>query len=209
MWASPAYAPHTGLVAFGRARSPYASQTSSYDLHIMDRDGSDRRQIFPSAEEMGFEFPELAWSPAGDQIVSVYQNDLYLIDVGSPEPEVHQLTVAGGATAVDWQPGSWDADFEREAYDSGVGGGVSDDEVIVDDVRDDDDDREVPLPTVRPEDADEKFGPEIPSPTEDDIRGTPTPSDNAPAPDADAGEEEETPEAYDWRDDDSWHRRPD
>jgi Tol biopolymer transport system component len=210
MWASPTFAPQTGLIAFGRARSPYASQTSSYDLHVMDRDGSDRRQVFPSTEEMGFEYPEMAWSPTGDQLVSVYQDDLYLIDVSGPHPEVHQMTVTGGAAAVDWQPGSWDADFEQEPYDSGAGGDAPSGEDPVDDsLQDEDDDVAIPLPTVRPEDADEKFGPEIQPPEEATEAGTPTPQDDASEPVEGADEPQETPEPYDWTEDETWHPRPD
>jgi len=103
MWSAPAFAPRTGAIAFGRARSPYASHTSSYDLYLMDRDGSDRRRIFPADDEPGLEYPEIAWSPAGDPIVAVYQENLYLIGVSGDD--VHQLTISGGVTAVEWQPG--------------------------------------------------------------------------------------------------------
>jgi Tol biopolymer transport system component len=103
MWSMPVFAPETGMIAFGRARSPYASQTSSYDLYTMDRDGSDRRLIFPTDEEIGLKYPEIAWSPAADEIVVVYQENLYLVDVSGDG--VHQVTVTGGVTAVEWQPG--------------------------------------------------------------------------------------------------------
>ncbi len=118
MWSAPTFAPGTGMISFGRARSPYASQTSSYDLQVMDRDGSDQRLIFPAGEEIGLKYPETAWSPAGDQIVAVYQGNLYLIDIPGKEegrpstekgneatPTTHQLTISGGVTAVRWQPG--------------------------------------------------------------------------------------------------------
>ena len=107
MWAAPTFAPETGAIAFGRARTPYASQTSGYDLHVMDRDGSDRQLIFPTDEEMGLEYPGIAWNPDGDQIVAVYQENLYLI--GVPDGDVHQLTAGGGVTTVRWQPGTWNS----------------------------------------------------------------------------------------------------
>lgn len=103
MWAAPAYAPKMGAVAFGRARSPYASHTSSYDIYVMDRDGSDRRLLFPTNDEIGLEYPEMAWSPKGDQLVCVYQENLYLIEVS--DGDTQQLTVDAGVTAVEWQPG--------------------------------------------------------------------------------------------------------
>jgi hypothetical protein len=101
MWATPSFAPDGDVITFGRARSPYASQTSSYDLYVVDRDGSDRRPIFPAEEEIGLQYPELAWGPEGDQIVVVYQENLFLIRVS--EGDVYQLTDGGGVTAVRWQ----------------------------------------------------------------------------------------------------------
>ena len=103
MWAAPVSAPESGMIAFGRARSPYASQSSTYDLYVMDRDGSDRRLVFPPNEELGLEYPEMAWGPEGERIVVVYQENLHLIEIRSGD--VHQLTANGGVTAVQWQPG--------------------------------------------------------------------------------------------------------
>ena len=101
MWAAPAYALEGDSIAFGDARSPYASQTSGYDLYLMDRDGSDRRPLFPPAEEIGLEYPEMAWGPGGDRLIIVYQGNLYLIYASSGE--VYQLTDEGGVTAVRWE----------------------------------------------------------------------------------------------------------
>lgn len=100
MWSTPTFAPKTELIAFGRARSPYASQTSNYDLYTMDRDGSDRQLIFPPGQETGLAYPEIAWEPKGDRLITVYREDLYLIEV--PEGDVYQLTDDGGVTAVQW-----------------------------------------------------------------------------------------------------------
>jgi len=101
MWAAPAYAPQEDWIAFGRARSPYASQTSGYDLYLMDRDGSDHRFLFPPEDEIGLAYPEMAWGPEGGQLIVVYQGNLYLIRVS--DGEVYQLTDEGGVTAVRWQ----------------------------------------------------------------------------------------------------------
>jgi hypothetical protein len=101
MWAEPSFAPQGGHIAFGRARSSYGSQTSSYDLYVMDRDGSNRRLIFPPKEEIGLRYPEMAWGARGSQLVIVYQGDLALIQI--PEGGVHRLTDGGGVTAVRWQ----------------------------------------------------------------------------------------------------------
>jgi len=101
MWAAPAYAPEGDHIVFGHARSPYTSYTSGYALYLMDRDGSDRRPLFPPEEEIGLEYPEMAWGPGGDRLIIVYQGNLYLIDIA--DGEVHQLTDEGGVTAVRWQ----------------------------------------------------------------------------------------------------------
>jgi hypothetical protein len=102
MWAAPLYASEGDYIAFGRARSPYTSQTSGYDLYLLDRDGSDRQRLFPPEGEIGLEYhPEIAWGPGGDRLVVVYQGNLYLIHI--PAGEVHQLTVEGSVTAVRWQ----------------------------------------------------------------------------------------------------------
>jgi WD40 repeat protein len=118
MWSAPAFAPQTDFIAFGRARSPYASHTSSYDLHVMDRDGSDRRLVFPGDEEIGLAYPEIAWSPNGERVMAVYQENLYLVDV--PGGEARRLTDGGGVMTVTWQPGSWEVsdqsiDFSEES----------------------------------------------------------------------------------------------
>ncbi|MDY6877782.1 MAG: G5 domain-containing protein [Chloroflexota bacterium] len=101
MWAAPVYAPAGDSIAFGRARSPYASQSSGYDLYLMDRDGSNQRPLFPPAEEIGLEYPEMVWGPEGDRLIVVYQGYLYLIYFA--DGEVRQLANEGNVTQVQWQ----------------------------------------------------------------------------------------------------------
>jgi len=101
MWATPRYASEGGDIAFGRARSPYTSQTSGYDLYLMDRDGSDRRLLFPPEGELGLDYPETAWGPGGDRLIVVYHGNVYLIAIA--DDEVYQFTDEGGVTAVRWR----------------------------------------------------------------------------------------------------------
>ena len=101
MWAAPRYAPDGDWVTFGHARSPYISHTSGYDLYLMDRDGSDRRLLFPPEGEIGLDYPEIAWGPGGDRLIVVYQGNLYWIAVA--DGQVRQLTDGGSVTTVRWQ----------------------------------------------------------------------------------------------------------
>jgi Tol biopolymer transport system component len=101
MWAAPRYASDGDYVAFGHARSPYISHTSGYDLYLMDRDGSNRRRLFPPEGEIGMDYPEIAWGPGGDRLIVVYQGNLYWIPVA--DDQVRQLTDEGSVTTVRWQ----------------------------------------------------------------------------------------------------------
>jgi Tol biopolymer transport system component len=101
MWAAPTYAPAGDQIAFGRARSPYASQSSGYDLYLMDADGSDRRHVFPPQGDLGLEYPEVAWGPQSERLIVVYQGNLYMIEL--IEDEIYQLTDDGGVAAVRWR----------------------------------------------------------------------------------------------------------
>lgn len=68
-------------LAFLRTTDPLDSQRSSYTLWLMDRDGSNARQIYPPANENSY-FPRqqafMAWGPTGEAIAFIFNNDLYL-----------------------------------------------------------------------------------------------------------------------------------
>lgn len=101
MWSAAAFASETDYIAFGRARNPFGSHTSRYDLYIMDRDGSDRQLLFPSVGQIGLQYPTMAWDPGGKRVIVVYQDNLFLVQV--PDGDVDQITHDGGVTAVDWR----------------------------------------------------------------------------------------------------------
>jgi Tol biopolymer transport system component len=67
-----------------RANNPVESQSSTYTLWLMDRDGSNARQLYPAAGENS-RFPReqssLTWGPTGREIAFVYDSDLYLYDL--------------------------------------------------------------------------------------------------------------------------------
>ncbi len=84
-----------------------ASDTSRYRLMVMDRDGSNRRALFPPADAGGIEPQTPAWAPepldgqTGDFVAVVYQGNLWLIDSGSGA--AYQVTGDGLITSIDWK----------------------------------------------------------------------------------------------------------
>lgn len=84
MWAHLHWATHPAAadpIAFLRTTNPLDSQRSSYTLWLMDQDGSNARQIFPSPNENSY-FPRqqgfMAWGPTGGELAFIFNNDLYL-----------------------------------------------------------------------------------------------------------------------------------
>jgi Tol biopolymer transport system component len=110
MWAAPSWSltypgtvdeRYSSQIAFARARSPYESATSPYDLYVMDRDGSNRRRIYPAEGGLGLKEPQIAWGPTGQQLLAVDQNDLFLIDLS--QDLVKRLTVDGNVQYPVWK----------------------------------------------------------------------------------------------------------
>ncbi len=106
MWANPAWSPWTdeaqgqNAILFGVAENPAHSQLSLYELHVMDRDGSNRRRVFPPAGERGMDTVEIFWSPYGTDAALVFQGDLYLLNLESGQAQ--QLTADGNSSHVRW-----------------------------------------------------------------------------------------------------------
>ncbi|MEO8355995.1 MAG: G5 domain-containing protein [Chloroflexota bacterium] len=94
-------------VAFLEAIFPEQSETSRYRVVIMDRDGSNRRTIFPATDAPGLEPQTPAWAPesiegqSGDFIVVIYQGNLWLVDSG--DGQAYQVTGDGLVTRIDWK----------------------------------------------------------------------------------------------------------
>lgn len=98
MWANPAWG-EIGIV-FGQAETPLHSVNSRYTIELIDRDGSNQRRLFPFRNETGVQLPEIIWSPMSDQILFVYQGDLYITNrAGSPP---RQLTSEAQASQPHW-----------------------------------------------------------------------------------------------------------
>lgn len=96
-------------VAYLQAIFPNQSDTSRYRLAIMDRDGSDRRILFPAEGTPGLN-PQRdwgAWSPApmaegGDYALAlIYQGNLWLVNAATGEAQ--QVTGDGLTSRVIWR----------------------------------------------------------------------------------------------------------
>lgn len=94
-------------VAYLQAIFPSQSETSRYRVVVMDRDGSNRRTIFPANDAPGLEPQTLAWAPdviegqSGDFIALIYQGNLWLVDSGNGQ--AYQVTGDGLVTRIDWK----------------------------------------------------------------------------------------------------------
>jgi hypothetical protein len=98
MWANPAWG-ETG-VAFGQAVNPLQSATSRYFIDLIDRDGSNRRQLFPIQAELGMQLPELIWSAQNNELLFNYNGNLYILNTQGGPPR--QLTTDGQASHLRW-----------------------------------------------------------------------------------------------------------
>jgi Tol biopolymer transport system component len=114
LWSEPHWSPGgiaDSRIALGQPEQPFESSQSRYSLLVIDRDGSNRRRVFPPDDGLGLPGrPDLAWAPDGTQMVivyqtrpataGVYQGDLYLIDTISGT--VQQLTTDGTIRSPRW-----------------------------------------------------------------------------------------------------------
>jgi resuscitation-promoting factor RpfB len=94
-------------IAYLQAIFPSQSETSRYRVVVMDRDGSNRRTLFPANDAPGLEPQTLAWAPdviegqSGDFVALVYQGNLWLVDSGNGQ--AYQVTGDGLVTRIDWK----------------------------------------------------------------------------------------------------------
>ena len=111
--ASPSQAESSGenafQVAYLQAAFPGQSETSRYQIALMDRDGSDQRIIFPAAGTPGLEPKQHwgAWSPnimpeSGNfSLLVIYQGNIWLVD--SVTGNGTQVTGDSLTTRVAWR----------------------------------------------------------------------------------------------------------
>jgi len=94
-------------VAYLQAIFPEQSETSRYRVVVMDRDGSNRRMVFPANDAPGLEPQTPVWAPesitgqSGDFIAVIYQGNLWLVDSGNSQ--AYQVTGDGLVTRIDWK----------------------------------------------------------------------------------------------------------
>jgi hypothetical protein len=96
-------------IAYLQAETPERSESSEYRLTVMDRDGSNRRTLFPDGESAGLD-PQQHWGawstaplPASGHmgLAVIYQGNLWLVDAVSGE--TFQVTGDGLTTRVIWR----------------------------------------------------------------------------------------------------------
>lgn len=93
-------------VAFLMANFPEQSESSRYRLAIMDRDGSNRKVIFPEEGSVGINPQKVVWSPhknpAETQWIALIQSgNLWLLNPSSSQTQ--QITGDGSIVKIDWK----------------------------------------------------------------------------------------------------------
>jgi hypothetical protein len=95
-------------IAYLQAITPSQSESSRYRLAVMDRDGSNRRILFPAEGAPGLEPQQGIWSPeilpdfGLYAIIVVYQGNLWLIDPSGVQTP-RQITGDGLVSRIDWK----------------------------------------------------------------------------------------------------------
>ncbi len=87
-------------LALLQAIDPLESEISRYRLVMMDRDGSNQKTIFPTEGDVGLEPGRIIWAPDGSHIATIYQDNLWVIDLGLGLTQ--RITADGQTIAFDW-----------------------------------------------------------------------------------------------------------
>lgn len=94
-------------LAYLQAIFPSQSESSRYRVVVMDRDGSNRHEVFPPEDAQGINPQTPVWAPEaipgqeGDFLAIVYQGNLWLVDSASGQS--HQITGDGLISRIDWK----------------------------------------------------------------------------------------------------------
>jgi hypothetical protein len=109
MFAYPAVSPAQQLpggeiasrLAFLQAIAPLESQTSTYQLVVSDRDGSNQAVLFPATGEVGLAPQPVVWSPDAMRLGLIYRGDVWIVDASTGVGQ--RLTGDGQTLALDWK----------------------------------------------------------------------------------------------------------
>ncbi len=104
--ASPLVDGRQSWVAYLQAIFPDRSETSRYRVVVQERDGSNRRNIFPPEGTTGIDPMQSVWSPAEKNgnplwLALVYQGNLWLVDPTNGQSQ--QITGDGLISRIDWK----------------------------------------------------------------------------------------------------------
>jgi hypothetical protein len=94
-------------IAYLQAIYPDQSETSGYMLYVADRDGSNKRYLFPEDGSVGLEPQRVVWSPIPMEIngafaiAVIYNGNVWIIDALSGAAQ--QITGDGLTSRVDWR----------------------------------------------------------------------------------------------------------
>jgi hypothetical protein len=95
-------------IAYLQAIYPEQSESSAYRLVVMDRDGSNRRALFPSEGSIALEPQKIIWSPLSVdedqgklQLAVIYQGDIWIVNVEDSSNQ--QITGDGMISRIDWK----------------------------------------------------------------------------------------------------------
>jgi hypothetical protein len=97
----------TFSVAYLQAIFPDQSDTSEYKLFIIDRDGSNKRSLFPEEGAIGLNPQRVVWSPSkagisGDYAIAlIYNGNIWIVNVATGVAQ--QITGDGLTSRIDWR----------------------------------------------------------------------------------------------------------
>jgi hypothetical protein len=91
-------------VAYLSAINPEQSDTSKYELRVMDRDGSNVKKLFPGEGVQGLSPQSVVWAPSSEAqsvIAFIAQGNLEFVDPDTGA--ITQITGDGSVSKIDWK----------------------------------------------------------------------------------------------------------
>lgn len=102
LFSYPSTSPDSNTVAYLTAILPDQSESSSYNLYVMDRDGSNPKKLYPNEGGNGLEPQKVIWSPEGeDRIAFISNGNLLMIDPTTSA--INQVTGDSSISKIDWK----------------------------------------------------------------------------------------------------------